>query len=46
MAKVYIRAMSVYGIRQFSVCCHGKNFAKTFASSLLLTASISLTPRL
>ena len=43
MAKVYIHTMSIYGIKQFSICCHGDSFnmpAKNVTSSISLTASI------
>ena len=36
--------MSIYGIKQFSVCCYGDSFttaAKSSISSVLLTASIT-----
>ena len=44
MAKVDIHAMLIYGIKQFSVCCHGNSFAtaaKAFTSSVSLIASIN-----
>ena len=44
MAKFYIHTMSIYGIKKFSVCCHGNSFttaAKIFKSSVSLTASIN-----
>ena len=43
MAKVYIHTMSIYGIKQFSVCCYGSSFTTGVKSSVLLTASINQT---
>ena len=44
MAKFHVYTRSIYGIKQFSVCCHGIKFAtaaKRITSSLSLTVSIN-----